>query len=371
MNKLLVALFVLVISLPLAATLAGVDGADATEENRELATFPTLDGSWHSIAAFGDGFSRWFDDHFAFRSTLVRWPAEARLFGLGASPTPAVIKGRDGWFFYGEDGSVDDYAEVDPMTADALANWRTTLVSIRDWLNSRHVAYVFTVAPDKYVIYPETMPSSLARVGSVSRADQLFQAIAGTGLAAVDVRPVLMPAKSSERLYHKTDTHWNERGVLLAYQEIIGAVRAAVPQTPPAWTRKDFEPISREVKGKDLARMMGLTRTVREVDLALLPKRARQARVVDPAGAGATDELGRIVTEIPGSSLPRAVIFRDSFVSHLVPFLSEHFSRAVYVWQNDFDAELVEQEHPDVVIQEIVSRHLYGFTPSPELIPRP
>ena len=79
---------------------------------------------------------------------------------------------------------------------------------------------------------------------------------------------------------------------------------------------------------------------------------------------------GRLVTEIPGSSLPRAVIFRDSFVSRLAPFLSEHFSRAVYLWQNDFDADAVAAEHPDVVIQEIVGRHLYGFIPSPELVPR-
>ena len=64
-------------------------------------------------------------------------------------------------------------------------------------------------------------------------------------------------------------------------------------------------------------------------------------------------------------------MFRDSFASRLVPFLSEHFSRAVYLWQNDFDAEVIEQEHPDVVIQEIVSRHLYVYSPTPDLIPKP
>jgi alginate O-acetyltransferase complex protein AlgJ len=77
----------------------------------------------------------------------------------------------------------------------------------------------------------------------------------------------------------------------------------------------------------------------------------------------------RVVTEHPDKRLPRAVVFRDSFASALIPFLSEHFSRAVYLWQNDFDPDVIEQEHPDVVIQEIVSRHLYVFTPSPELIP--
>ncbi len=143
----------------------------------------------------------------------------------------------------------------------------------------------------------------------------------------------------------------------------------ACPPTPAAWTRHDFEAVERTTEGMDLAGMMGLTRVLRETDLALVPIRPRRARVVEPAGGHETDEEGRLVTEIDDPSLPRAVIFRDSFVSRLVPFLSEHFSRAVYLWQNDFDAAEVEKEHPDVVIQEIVGRHLYNFIPSPELVP--
>ena len=199
---------------------------------------------------------------------------------------------------------------------------------------------------------------------------QLFTALQDTGLA-VDVRRELFEAKTHERIYQRTDTHWNERGALPAYQRIIAAVRARVPSTPPAWTRNDFTDAERTIEGLDLAGMMGLTRVMREVDLLLVPKRARRARVIEPAGAAPTDELGRLVTEIHDRSLPRAVIFRDSFASQLVPFLSEHFSRAVYLWQNDFDAEEVTKEHPDVVIQEIVGRHLYNFIPSPELVPDP
>jgi len=92
--------------------------------------------------------------------------------------------------------------------------------------------------------------------------------------------------------------------------------------------------------------------------------------VIEPKGGYATAGDGRIVTEIPGSTLPRAVMFRDSFTSWLAPFLSEHFSRIVYIWQNDFDASAVLAEKPDVVIHEIVGRHLYTFVPTPDLIPK-
>jgi len=357
MNRAITALFVVIISLPLAANLAGVDGADPGAEHRELATWK-------------DGLTNWFDDHFGFRSALVRWYGESRLFGFGVSPSPAVIVGRDGWFFYADDKAVEDYANVELLDDAAIANWREAVLRARNWLQARGIGYVFTIAPDKHVLYGEAFPSTIARIHDTSRADQLFVALQDTGLA-IDTRPALLEARQRERIYNQTDTHWNDRGALIAYQQIINAVRERVPSTPPAWTRHDFEAVERTTEGMDLAGMMGLTRVLRETDLALRPTRPRRARVVEPTGAHETDEEGRLVTEIDDPSLPRAVIFRDSFVSRLVPFLSEHFSRAVYLWQNDFDAAEVLKEHPDVVIQEIVGRHLYNFIPSPELVPKP
>ena len=278
----------------------------------------------------------------------------------GSTPSP---RPRDA-----DDDAIEDFARVTPLTPEAVANWRTALLRANGWLQARHVAYVFTIAPDKHVLYPEEMPSSVSRVSDLSRTDQLLTALQDAGFA-VDLRPALVGAKAKERIYQRTDTHWNDRGAFAAYRQIIRAMRARVPAVPPEWTRDDFEPASREVDGGDLAGMMGLKRVLREEDLPLAPRRRRRAVVVEPPGAAPTAEEGYLVTEIPGSTLPRAVIFRDSFVSQMVPFLSEHFSRAVYVWQNDFDADLVSREKPDVVIQEIVGRHLYGFIPSPELVP--
>ncbi len=271
MKTVLVVLFVATITLPLAANLSGRDGADPGGENRELAAFPKIDASWPSIAAFGPGISAWFDDHFGFRATLVRWYGESRLFGLGVSPSAAVVKGEDGWFFYGDDKSVEDYAQIEPMTPEAIANWRTAILRAYRWLDARGIAFVFTVAPDKHVIYAEEVPTTIARVGDLARTDQLLTAIQDTGLG-VDLRPALFNGKARGRLFQQTDTHWNDRGALLAYQQIIAAVRARVPRTPPAWTRDDFESDARHVEGMDLAGMMGLKRVLQETDLILVPE---------------------------------------------------------------------------------------------------
>jgi alginate O-acetyltransferase complex protein AlgJ len=348
-------LFLTAICTPLAVNLAGVDGGDPTIENRELAT---LD----------EGVFAWFDDHFGLRSALVRTNAGLEYFGAGSSPSPSVIRGRDGWLYYGESDAVEDYVSRSPLTAHEVEAWRQTVKRSRDWLRRRGAAYVFTIVPDKHVIYPEHMPASLHQVGSSRRMDQVLEAVAASGVA-VDVRPALEAAKPRERVYHLTDSHWNARGALAAYQPIVAAVRAQNPAVPPAWKRSDFEEVERETGGLDLARMLSLNRVLHEDDLALVPKRPRLAQIVDPPGADYSAELGRLVTEIPGSHMPRAVIFRDSFATALVPFLAEHFSRAVFLWQKDFIPEQVVQEGADVVIYELAGRQLYNFIASPSLIP--
>ena len=76
MRAVLVFAFLAVITLPAAANLAGHDGADPSDpyaENRELAALPRLHGATiPSLRTYSDEFSAWFDDHFGFRSMLVR-----------------------------------------------------------------------------------------------------------------------------------------------------------------------------------------------------------------------------------------------------------------------------------------------------------
>ncbi len=370
MNRAVVLLFLAVISTPLALNVLGVDGADPSNENREMAPAPHWTGTWQSAKEYPEAFGRWFEDHFGLRSRLVRWFGEGRLFLLGVSPSTTVLKGRNGWLFYADDSGVDDYVNREPLTRVEVGLWREALERARGWLHRRQIGFIFTIAPDKHVIYPEYVPPTIRRVGPVSRSDQIYAALADSDVAAIDVRNALLEAKTRERIYYLTDTHWNDRGALVAYQSIIEAARRQVPSVPPAWTRNDFDPMEQDIRGKDLAGMLGLKSVLHETDLQLKPRRPRRARVVDPPGAEPTSELGRVVTEVADTRLPRAVIFRDSFASRLVPFLSEHFSRAVYLWQNDFDADVVGSEHPDIVIQEIVGRHLYSFVASPELVPR-
>ena len=349
----LVLAFLVALVTPAAVMLSGAEAPAATAEKRELAPPPAFPATWAALRAFPAAASRYFEDHFGLRAVLVRWQAVLRLRVLHVSASPDVILGRGGWLFYAGDGASEDIASAVPFTGDELEMWRSTLQHTQDWMRARGIAYVFVVAPDKHQVYPEELPKSVHRVGPDSRTEVLVRYLRDHSTVPVlDLRPVLAAAKPGERLYHRTDTHWNDRGAYVGYAAIVRAL-AVVGEPVP---RSAFDAPSRQVPGLDLAGMLGVTRALNEEDLPLVPRAPRRARVVEPSRPDERYMDARIVMEQSDASRPRAVVFRDSFGSALVPFLSEHFSRAVYLWQYNVDPAIVLAEHAKVVIQEWVGR---------------
>jgi alginate O-acetyltransferase complex protein AlgJ len=354
-DRTLIAIFIATLWLPITGMVLNLDRDGPSAENRTLAGWPELRLDEASLRALPEQLTRYFEDHFAFRQRLVRWQAAVRLRMLGVSPSKAVIKGRDGWLFYADDGAMADYAEAPPFAEAELEQWRGTLQDTSDWLRAQGIAYVFVIVPDKHVIYREYMPETIRR-SAISRIDELVSHLREhSTVRVVDLRPPLLAAKARERLYHRTDTHWNDRGAFVGYQSIIDALTEEFPALRHR-SRSAFEPRVVRSPGLDLAGMLGLTEVLSEEDLVLVPRHPT-ARILEPLHPNRRLTHGRIVTDAPNRG-PRAVVFMDSFGPALVPFLSEDFSRVVYLWQDNIDPQVVQQERPQVVIQEWVGRAL-------------
>lgn len=344
-ERALVVAAVTAIVLPGLGTLAGL-GADApTAEKGEPATWV-----------------RGFENRFAFRAALVRGQAALRYFWLGVSPQPEVIRGREGWLFYADNGGLDDYLRAMPLTDEDLRLWGSTLQRTQDALSARGIAYLFVVAPDKHAIYPEQMPASLQPAPGPSRADQLLTHLAATtSVHTLDLRPTLLAAAATERVYHRTDSHWNDVGAAVAAGAILERLQAERPAA--AWVapppRLDtFTRQTRVTPGMDLAIMLRLEPWLTEARVELVPPAPRVARVIEPAPVDPDFGEPRLVTARQDGHGPRALIYRDSFGSGLVPWLAESFSRATFLWEYDVDPAAVDAERPDVVIHQWASRRL-------------
>jgi alginate O-acetyltransferase complex protein AlgJ len=355
-----IALVLTLLWLPLLGTLMADRRAVSSTEKRFLASAPRLEAKLESGRTFPRAFDAWYDDHVGFRDTLIRSYALLKIELFGVSPTDTLVVGKSGWFFFGDPDALAQYRGVDPLSEAELARWAQVVRERRDWLAERGVAYLLVLVPDKHLVYPEFMPDQITRTGSEHPLDQLAAYLAReTDVPVLDLRAPLLKEKPKTRVYHRTDSHWNDVGAYVGYTAILDRLRTLVPAladavpTPAVQTRET-------TPGLGLASIVGLQRAYPEEVIGAQKSAPRSRPKPEHRATYAERErtLQPLAHGVDDARLPRAVVFRDSFGNALIPYLSENFRRILYVWNRDVDPRVVEIEKPDVVIQEVVGRFL-------------
>jgi alginate O-acetyltransferase complex protein AlgJ len=367
----LITLFLLGLYLPLADYFFNFDPT-LLDENRALAKLPAFKIDITALSTYPKDFEAFYNDHFGFRRALIFGRSLAFIKLLGVSPNPDVIIGRDGWLFYSEKRALAYYRRVKLFTNAELAQWQQALEKRRDELAQHGSRYLMVIAPNKDTIYPEFMPAEITRINAESRMDQLVNYLqTHSDIDILDLRPALTAAKANQLVYYRTDTHWNQFGALIAYQEIIKRLAGWFPQLQPLpfeLTRaKNNRP------GGDLTGMINLRSQFSEenTEITAPTLTAQPSFALIPLSFIAPRETPAwqrpVATERKDNSLPTAVVIGDSFGLTLQPFLSEHFKRIAYYIDYGLDQEtlsqILEQEQPDVVIHEFAERRFQEQMP--------
>ncbi len=336
----IIAVFLLAIFVPLAMAVPGAFGSGG--------------GARKAISAAA--FRGWYEKSFGMRDLLVRAHAVLKLRVLGVSSNRKnVIKGRDGWFYYTDENITDYYRAAYPMTTGELEKWRAGLEQTRDSLAARGIQYIFFIAPNKQTIYPDYFPASLNRINPQTRLEQLVDYMrAQSGYRMPDLRDALRGGRADGLVYSRTDTHWTSFGAYLAYAEIMREVGLRYTGAGPR-PLSEFHIRQVPMSTGGLARMLGLGGRMTEYVPELVPLEPRRAVIEEKYAEG---DVRIVVSRCPGAELPRAVVFHDSFMNAMIPFLAEHFRMAVFVHKSEFDTRLVDEFRPNIVIEEMVERIL-------------
>src|SRR5688572_3223307 len=217
-----VVLFLAVLVIPGLGLAFGVDSDSVSEaEMRELTSFPRWSWAPAEAVSWPGRFKTYFEDRFTFRSRLLTWRTDFLWHRLGSPPSSTVIPGKNGWLYYALDGAIEDYTQAEPFTESQLEVWRQMIDRADRWLAARGIKYLFVIAPDKPMIYPEFTPDTIMRLRSDFRMDQLIAYVSSRSQVQIlDLRQPLLEAKSLELLYHRYDTHWNDRGALVGARQI-------------------------------------------------------------------------------------------------------------------------------------------------------
>lgn len=368
----MVLLFILIISFPILNDIFNITKdikLHRLQEKRAKAKMP--DFRFDSLFSFLAGYKHYYNDHFELRNLLIPLHNYTKVKAFGISPIPMVMIGKGGWLYLAKQNErvdeIEYYRSVKLFSPEELEHWRTSLESRWDWLAKRGIHYLFVIAPNKSTIYPEYLPDYVRPVHKQSRLDQLVDYLKKhSQFSLLDLREVMFAAKKERRVYRKTDSHWNRYGAYLAYREIMKALSNFFADAHPV-DIGEFDVYVQEKHGGDLAIMLSLQKSIYkdrviEVD-HLQPLNAKDAPPLKKKYPG----VNQGVKENPAGKLPGAIMVHDSFANRVQSFLSEHFSRIVYLrdWGLNFYTELIKKEQPKVVIEQMAERFLMSKIPSP------
>jgi alginate O-acetyltransferase complex protein AlgJ len=353
--------------LPALDSFVHFDKSPAPNENRTMARFPEFQSGLENLGKYIAGLEQYYNDHFGFRKRLIRlqhlWKHD--LFKNQASSNDAII-GRDGWLFISNDKTIENMQGINPFAPGQLEAWKKLLESHRDWCVRHGCAYIFVIPPDKQTIYPEHLPIWLPPAKKPTKLDQFIAYMTTNSTVPIlDLRPTMLNARTNGVGYFLTDSHWNYLGAFEGYQSLITALSSQLPGLKPlpldAFQRK-LVPEG----GQDLAKNFGQEESMTEPANVVFSPRPPLKPLTGIMDTSLMVKNGKMntTTENPDGK-GKVVLFHDSYAVYWVPFLGYNFNKVIYTWQPNWDMHFLEQQKPDVIIDELLERHVIGVDPTP------
>ncbi len=304
---------------------------------------------------------------------------QARLFDLGVSlNAEQSYIGKEGWLFLGDqyDATVSTrrigLTEEEKIRADKIIQG----FGLWDKYFKSHgvEAFQIMIGPDKETIYPEYLPE-WAKASGPTRTDALF--FDKNSDLFFDTRKPLLMAKSfyKQRIYYKTDTHWNSLGAWVAFDAFIKSL-SDKGSIDGKWLTKEqvsrFEVV--ESKGGDLSGFLRLSGDLLDEDVVFNAPKIRRINVErteyytgEVLGNKGNPYIGTPKTVLLAKSdgalnIKKVLWLRDSFGSAVSPFMSATFSEVLQVHYGNIDdaivKELLEKFQPDYVFITAVEKGL-------------
>ncbi len=325
----------------------------------EPVPFPSFMRSWKGIIDYPTRLQAWFETHFGLRAGLIRGHSLFCHFVLGMSPNPKVVYGQEGWMYYNGDPANRDYSPLQayraepPLSPRQREHIRWLIQDQAEWLEARGISYLFVLVPSKAVLRPDFLPASVVRGNHEPDALLFARHMAQRPeLPFLDLAGPLLDAQQGHKIFSRTESHWTDYGAFTGTRAIIERIN--LPGTRIK-SLEDYQTVERMRDNGDLLRMTDLTGVIREPVTFLIPRFSPRSA----ARAVGDHELPDIIAGTGDSSQPTAVVFRDSFTTPMIPFLSESFQTIRYVWaRGGAHITGIEEDNPSTVVQIMSDRSL-------------
>lgn len=317
----------------------------SVQENRILAKWqPIINQDGKINSDFGKNFNEWFNDRFYMRDLFIA----GNYFINQSLQKKDVIQGEDNWLFLGWKNSVESYSNSKKFTNYELKKITDYLINIDTYCKQHNKKFYFIIIPDKSKIYGEFYSKKIKIISESSRTDQLIEYINKISkIKVIYPKERLILEKSNNKLlYYKTDTHWNLLGAYYGYEELMKYISYDFPKIN---IYKTNEFIKQSYDG-DLFNMLPKELKKHDKTVYKIPN------INNDELCTKTQKPRDIISCNNSTQKYNLLMFRDSFATSLIPYLSYTFKNSKYIWK--YNVSPKEMENADVIVLEIVERNL-------------
>lgn len=340
-------IFIVVILLPIV--LFPIGGRQNAESEEAMVAMPSIVTyneksmkntlNIHYFSQLGD----YFTYNFAFRQNLVTADAKIKSALFHTSSQSNVVLGKNGWLFYGS--SMDDYLGKKTMSDLQVREAVENLELMQKTLKADNKKFVFAIAPNKNSLYQQYMPSGYRIKPSDRNSTRMRALLEKSDVNYVDLYQLFKSQK--QVLYHKTDSHWDNRGAAMVNKALLSAAgrKSTDYSKYSVEKRQDFR--------GDLYHMLYPTSDWRDREYYYSKKRDYTY----------DNKIDSTYDSIISTTNPKkngsVVMFRDSFGNSLLPFTADEYGKGYFSRLVPYQVFKAYGKHKaDTVIVELVERNL-------------
>jgi hypothetical protein len=210
LNYLAIFFFGIILTLPSVTTLIAFEFTTPLQENRTKVSLPSSLECVKNINldVCHRYLNDWFNDNYAPRDLFIKLQTQIdyTLF----SSSDKVHIGDDDWLFY---RSTLDTQKItnERVTDDEFTELLTRFDNLSKALSAKNIRLAIIPIPLKDTVYPEHLPSSVPNLPLNSRYKKLQKWLAEHDtIINIDAHEFLSKTKEQQRVFHKTDFHWND-----------------------------------------------------------------------------------------------------------------------------------------------------------------
>ena len=331
-------------------------GNSAEIEKKELTELPAFVDENGINTDFSTQFESWFNDRLPMRPELLS--AANLIKGEILNTASSNVICNNGWLFY--DSEKLDYMNTNAMSDSQINAAAVTLSLLEEKVTSEGGRFVFVPMPNKSSVYWEKMPACYAK-SDENNLTRLSAKLSELGVNYTDMLSVMTENKGAG-IYHARDSHWNNLGAMIGYNEIMNSLGR--PHNTYDNVSYTYDRIWRADLDKLLYPSGGYMDWQYTFDITY-----SEFRFMQPAGVRDTAEQlavfmsdreendGNIITvnlnKAPNKSL---YMVRDSFGRALLPFMIDNYANATFVRTDRPDVTLSFADKD--FVYEIVERNL-------------